>query len=241
MDNTSQLVKMARRNKSSKEDEAAHVKATAAAALSAHNASKAPSRILGYHTVHHGTASNANANNIREKGLKKSKGGMGVSANDDAHRTAGTSGHVARSKGNVYFTKNREQAYHYTKNGFGFGNGKGVITARISDDHYHNKSKSDSLTKKLRRDAGVHSLERTHKAAAAKSSKSISPSQIEGSSKYKGRKQFATAKNMKKYLGTGHGKIRFAAGVGNAAVSAASGVYAARKGVEALKNKVRNG
>lgn len=234
MDKVAQLVKLAK-----EKDHDAGLKATGAAGVAAYNASKVPSRLLGYHNVYHGASSRENASNIREKGLKKSKGGSGVSRNDDSIKNGGRSDHVKRSKGNIYFSKSKDQAMQYTRGLFNpMGDRKRLIKAKISHDHYTNRSVKDSLTSKLIDESGQGAFygEKARKAQAAKSNKSISPSQIKGSSKYKGRRQFATKKNMKNYLGSGSGKKRFAHGLANAALSAGSGLYALRKAREARQN-----
>lgn len=193
---------------------------------------EAPSRLLGYHKVYHGTSSGKNADSIRKSGLKKSKGGTGVSVADDRNKTAGSSGNVSRSKGHVYMTKNKIQGQHYTKGIFGGPNKENLVTARIPHGHYE-KAKVDKLTKKLLAEhTGKTPSNKAAKNLGAMSTKSISPSKIEGSSKYKGRKQFATKKNLKNYLSTGSGKKRFATGVLSALGSAGAGGYAVKKLVD---------
>ena len=188
--------------------------------------------------MYHGTSKNRVADNIREKGIKKSKGGTGVSKSDDAARNLGTSNNVSRSKGKVYFTKKKRQARSYTVGGiFGDTSDSRIIKANIPHDHYANKSRRDILTRKLIKNHGLKWSPRRQKAQAAISGKSISPAQIERSSKYKGKRQFATAKNMKKYLGSSSGRKRFALGAAQAIGSSASAAYAAKKLAEKVRNR----
>lgn len=247
MDNVAQLIKLAKEKK----DENAGKKAVGAAYVSAiasgagQGRDSIAAKTLGYNKVYHGTPLSDNAKKIREKGLKKSKGGTGSSVIDDAQKTSGTSNNMKRSKGRVYFSKNKDVAKGYTRDGSPFhkGDAKNVVTARISHNQYSKKSGTDSLVKKLNNESnksGKTIPKAQHKANAAKSKQSISPSKIEGGSKYKGRRQYATAKNMKKYLSSGSGRKRFASGVAQGAITAGSAVYSAKKGVEALKNKVRD-
>lgn len=235
------LVKTARETKK-KGDENAGVKSVAAGALAASSAGVAKPRVLGYHDVYHGTRSDSAHESIKSKGLKRSKGGTGVSRTDDFISNGGKSNHVERSKGHVYFSKKPLQAKLYTKKGI-FGtdiSADRVTHAKIPHDTYTKHSVKDSLTSKLLSDTGGKFSEKQRKAQAAKSSKSISPARIVGSSKYKGEKQFATGKNMKKYLSTSSGKARFAKGVAVAGLGAVSAAYSARKGIEALKDSARS-
>ena len=177
---------------------------------------KAPGQLLGYHDVYHGTQSNSKVDSIRDKGLKKSKGGTGVSIIDDKTINGGTSNHAHNAKGHVFFSKSRDQANHYTQTIFG-PDPKNVAHAIIPHSHYADRSIADPLSKAL---SPKYTPDVMAKHMAARSDKSISPAQIKGSSKYKGVKQYATGKNMKKYLSNKSGVARFGLGLANAAAGA---------------------
>lgn len=226
MDKVAQLVKLAK-------DEHAGKKSLAAGAAASVLAGMAPSRILGYHNAYHGTAERKNANSIREKGLKKSKGGTGVSAADDIRRTAGTTDNKSRSRGKIYMSKNPVVAKHYTQKFFQTDS-KNVIHAKIPHSQFH-KAVHDKLVQKLNKEQGLPHSDKAIKNVAFMSDKSVPPTQIVGSSKYKGVKQYATKKNLSHYLKTPGGKTRFASGIASALGSAGLAGYALKKYKEKKK------
>lgn len=229
-----QLVKLAKDKKMSKDDRSnAKLNAAAAAGGSAYLGSKAPARLLGYHNVYHGTAKRKDAENIRKTGLKTSKGGSGVSAVDDAIKNAGTSDNVARSKNRIYFSKSKNYAAHYAQ-----GDRKNVIKGRMPHNQYR-KAYGDKLVKKLGEQQGVKMSDKKLKRMAALSSHGIKPGQIAGGKGDKGIKQFASKKNMKRYLSSGSGKKRFVKGIASAAGSAGLAAYSGKK-VKQLVNDSRS-
>lgn len=211
-------------------------KAGLAGAASAVLASKAPQNVLGYDKVHHGT-SHAAAGSIKKTGLKKSKSGSGVAANDVALGRAKASD----VKGKVYTTKQRATADLHQPNVFGYRSGQ-TLTARVP---YRAKSRlaKDHVIENIAN--GTDNLTRGNKAQqfAAKMGKkhlriykhSISSRFIEGGKGYGGRKQFASKGNMRRYLSQAGGKARFAKGVAQAAGSVGSGLYAVAHAIKARK------
>ena len=247
IDKVAQLVKTAKENKKEKDDNAGKKVAGALYAASAAGAASAgikarKDRVLGYKSVYHGT-SDSIAKDIRKKGLKASKGGSssGASTKDDA--ALGTDKNVKRSKGKTYITTRKDVASNYASianTGRVGSPSKGVVKANIPHRKYQTRH-VDSLSKSnVEAVHGPHSR-RGHKAFGSMG-KSIPPSQIEGSSKYKGTKQYATKKNMKSYLGNKSGRARFAKGVGSYAAKGGLGalaVGAAAYGAKKLVEKVR--
>lgn len=211
-------------------------KAGLAGAASAVLASKAPQNVLGYDKVHHGT-SHAAAGSIKKTGLKKSKSGSGVAANDVALGRAKASD----VKGKVYTTKQRATADLHQPNVFGYRSGQ-TLTARVP---YRAKSRlaKDHVIENIAN--GTDNITRGNKAQqfAAKMGKkhlriykhSISSRFIEGGKGYGGRKQFASKGNMRRYLSQAGGKARFAKGVAQAAGSVGSGLYAVAHAIKARK------
>lgn len=80
------------------------VKETFAAGVGASLVTKAPEKLLGYHTVYHGT-SNKNAEKIKEHGFDPSHGGTRSAKLRERY--------VENSKGKMHFTKNRASAAGY--------------------------------------------------------------------------------------------------------------------------------
>lgn len=211
-------------------------KAALAGAASAALAYKAPKNLLGYEKVYHGTSSSA-ADSIKQTGLKKSKSGSGVAANDVAAGRASAS----EVKGKVYTTRNKALADNHQPGLAGLKMGK-TLKARVP---YRAKSR-------LAKDVVMHRMadgtdEYTKGQAAQKLGAKMSikhlriykhsiPSRfIEGGKGYAGRKQFATKSNMRRYFAQAGGKARFAKGVAQAAGSVGAGMYAIAKNIQARK------
>lgn len=176
-------------------------------ALGAKILSHAPKRLLGYHTVYHGT-SKETANTIRKEGLDPSKGGTGAAK---AHQSF-----ADVSKGKVHVTKSPLYARAYSsgvaRNAFEkvTGSGKGgsvfkdvgkgsVLKARISDEKW--KGFAHDI------DGGP-----TKRFAATTTSR-IDSSSIVGGAGNMGRREFLNKPHLSKYYGTASGKNRALRGV----------------------------
>lgn len=232
MDKVAQLVKLAK-----KKDNNAGKKAAAAGIGAAYLGSKVPSRLLGYHNVYHGNSSSSVVRKIKANGLKTSFGGTGVSQMDDHMHNAGTSNNVARSKGKVHFSKSKITANHYTKDMFTpLGDYTKVVKGRMPHNQY-TKSKEDPLVRTISDKArGKAAKKDAYKHHAATSTHGLPPSRIAGGVGDKGIKQFATKKNMSRYLKSSSGKIRFARGIASAAGAGVAATYAAKKLYEKAKS-----
>lgn len=211
-------------------------KSALAGAASAVLASKAPQNVLGYEKVHHGTSHKA-AGEIKKTGLKKSKSGSGIAANDVALGRAKASD----VKGKVYTTKQRATADLHQPAMFGHRTGQ-TLTARVP---YRAKSRlaKDHVIENIANGTDNMTRGNKHQQFAAKVAKKhlriykhgISSRFIEGGKDYGGRKQFATKGNMRRYLSQAGGKARFAKGVAQAAGAVGSGLYAAAHAIKARK------
>lgn len=211
-------------------------KSALAGAASAVLASKAPKNILGYEKVYHGTSKDA-ARSILKSGLKRSKSGTGVAANDVGLGRATK----AEVTGKVYTTRQKALADNHQP-GFGAYKIGHTVTARVP---YRGKKRlakdvviermaagTDEYTK------GNHFQQRGAQAAREHLRiyrHSIGSRFIEGSHNYKGRHQFATMGNMRRYLAQAGGKARFAKGVAQAAGSIGAGLYSAAHAIKARK------
>lgn len=211
-------------------------KSALAGAASAVLANKAPKNLLGYEKVYHGTSSEA-SKSIKKTGLKKSKSGSGVAANDVALGRA-THDEV---KGKVYTTRQKALADNHQPGlgSFKMGN---TLTARTPYRAKHRLAK-DHVIERMANGTDHYTKGNAAQQMGAKIGQkhlriykhSIGTRFIEGAEGYKGRRQFATKGNMRRYLSQAGGKARFAKGVAQAAGSAATGMYAIAKGLKARK------
>lgn len=132
------------------------------------------------------------------------------------------------------------------KEGFKTSKPKGIFR-KGKESYTYNKTSLGALAKTrafLRnpKHEGVHSVTMPHSQymkmkktkSGMESSHGTPGSRIRGSKDFKGTRQFATPKNMKRYLGSSSGRLRAAKGLAGAAVGGASLAYGARK----LKEKI---
>lgn len=218
--------------KSEKHGDKAIVAGAAAAALG----HKAPKNLLGYEKVYHGTGDESAAS-IKKTGLKKSKSGTGIAANDVA---AGRATH-AEVKGKVYTTRQRALADNHQPGIANFKMGK-TLTARVP---YRAKKRlaTDHVIKRIAEGTDPYTKGNHAQQVGAKMGMkhlriykhSIGTRFIEGADGYKGRAQFANKGNIRRYLAQAGGKARFAKGVVQAAGSAGAGLYAAAQALKARK------
>lgn len=203
-------------------------------------ASKAPKNLLGYEKVHHGTSTSA-AESIKKTGLRKSYSGSGVAAADVALGRA-THNQV---KGKVYTSTMASVAEAHQPGFAGMKMGNN-LTARVP---YREKKRLavDHVFKNMVDGKDTHTkynkLQRTLAKPQLKSLRiykhSIPSRFIEGGHDYAGRKQFATKGNLRRYLSTTGGKLRFAKGVAQAAGSGASALYAIAHGIKARRKELQ--
>lgn len=213
----------------------APVKETIGAYLGYKGVRAAPSKILGYHTVYHGTTKE-NAANIKRKGFDPSRGGTGAATVSERF--------VENSKNKVHFTKSKLQAGAYAggiadhiKNlpfggsiGSAYKNahkdyraGKGeVLKAKIPHSMWEKMEIDRDSSGAVPDEAFMKSHIENHlKNRAATYDKKVNPSFVEGGRNYAGRKRFASMKNLKSYLGTSSGRNRALTGVAQAVGGAA--------------------
>ena len=215
MNNVMMLVKIARDNR----DDNSGKKALAAGALAAATGNASKSRVLGYHTVNHGT-SNKNARAVKRSGaLKPSKGGSVGGATESLKNTEARDAYRPRVKGKVHVTKSPLHARvfaHMAESGEG-GVTKGkLLRGKMS----HNQWRKSVVDADVAGPTGPKSIAATttHRVKVDNSQK------------------FATKKNLKRYLSSGSGKKRFASGLRLAAVSTGAALYGAKK----LADKARD-
>lgn len=192
-------------------------------------------KILGYHTVRHGTTGEA-AKSIKKDGLKASMGGTGASTMQDDY--------IHNSRGKVHVTKSRLMSHVYAGNigkhakdldGHGsharaFGRilkdravGGKVVSARVSHSQWNRfKVDNDSTSP-------MDGSEEFRKGLGSTYSRDISSKQIKGGKGSKGILPYLSKKNMSRYLSTASGRAR--ASVGAAQLVAGSGLaaYAAKR------------
>lgn len=223
------------------------VKDAASVGAGAYLLNKAPQRLLGYHTVYHGTT-NENAAAIRKKGFDPSKGGSGASTLNSRY--------TAESRGKIHVTKTKLSARMYagdlggkiraekTKNptnprilrttGSAIKDsfmGKGsVVKARLT----HNQWEKMNIDRDSSGNAPNNPfMNERMKERAATSNNRIHKRFVTGAGNG-GAAQFATRNNLRKYLGHRAGRIRALGGLGQlAAGSALIG--------NAVHNKLKNG
>lgn len=211
-------------------------KSALAGAASAVLASRAPKNLLGYEKVHHGTSAEA-AKSILQTGLKRSKGGTGVGANDAALGRV----HKKDLSGRVFTSRLKETADNHQPNLAGLKMGR-TVTARVP---YRGKNRlhRDVVFDKMINGTDNHTnygrlqrhMARYERANLRIYKHSIPTRFIEGSKNHAGHAQFATKGNLRRYLSQAGGKARFAKGVAQAAGSAGAGMYAIAKGLKARK------
>lgn len=185
----------------------------------------APSKLLGYHNIYHGT-SKENAKNILKNGLRKAHGGTrGSKVGTGAERDA----FVSTAKKHVYMTKNKmvartfagdsakfinEHGHNSNETAFkavvdGLKNGK-VLKARVSHNQYRKgfEMDPDSFDAMTRMFTPHDRLKDT----AARSRRDIGAHQFSGGKGSKGIGSFLSKNNLKRYYGSANGRARAAMG-----------------------------
>ena len=137
------------------------------------------------------------------------------------------------SKNKTFFTKHPTiaRAYKYALGDSEAAKKHGLTTIKSVVPHSH------YISKRTVRD-DTYSKSST-KSIALSTEKKIGTRFIKGSDSYKGIKQFATKRNMKRYLSTSSGKKRFAVGLANAAVATGGAAYAGSKIHDVIKRKLK--
>ena len=225
-------------NKKAEETSKATEAAKAAVgATVAYNAGRgAPSRILGYHKVYHGS-SKENVDSIRKSGLDPKRGGIdGATDRTLRHKPDLSRYYKENSAGQVHFTKQKRMADMFsgaigskrvgndkTKDGI-----KAFFTG-IHDGHTHSALMSDShyRSAKVDRDASPA------KNMAAKTHHGIKPEQIKGSESYKGIRGVVNKNTLRKYY-AGAGKARAGRGLALAGAALLASKYTYNHGKKAL-------
>lgn len=211
-------------------------KEVAVGAYGLSHVSKAPSKLLGYHNMYHGT-SKENAKSILKNGLNKSKGGSRGSRVDIGGKES-MDYLVNNSKKHVYMTKSKfvgrsfagDSAKHINTHGVnsikgtietlkdGFKNGK-VLKARVSHGTWEKgfKMDPDSFPESMRMFGDASKL----KPIAARSRHNVSSKSFVGGEGAHGIKAFATKNNLRRYYSTASGKARGKLGAFQLAAGAA--------------------
>lgn len=192
--------------------------------------SKAPQRLLGYHTVYHGTNADTAAK-IKEHGFDPKMGGTGAAKIDPTM--------VDDSAGKIHVTKSKTYARMYssnvlpniigrvtgtTKNPIFGGVGKGeVLKARVSHDDWKG-FKHDIVGGPTKR-------------WAATTDKAIGSEHIAGGKGAHGRSPFMNKEHLAKYYGSSEGRGRGLMGVAMGLGGAALAMHGAKKALEKKSNK----
>lgn len=180
-------------------------KVLGATALAIGGAAGAPSRLLGYHTVYHGTK--VPHGKIHKEGLKPSYGGTGGSSPEI---NGGHDTYMNRSKGRIHVTKKPFFASMYGER----------IKAHLSDAQW--RSFKEDVTHRMGKDF------------AATTHHQIPPRQIKGSPEYKGIRGVVTKNTLRKYYSSKEGVKRGLSGLGMAAASILSTKYLVNKAREKI-------
>jgi hypothetical protein len=92
----------------------------------------APKRLLGYHTIYHGTSAE-NAKSIRENGFDPNRGGSG------AAKLHGSERYIRESSNKIHVTKKLSNAVMFAGyNSMKSGKAPGIVAARVSDKTWQN-------------------------------------------------------------------------------------------------------
>lgn len=197
---------------------------------------KAPSKLLGYHNLYHGT-SKENAKSILKNGLNTSKGGSRGSKVTIGGEDA-LNNFVNTAKKHVYMTKQKmigrtfagDSAKHINTHGVnsvkgtietlkdGFKNGK-VLKARVPHNAWHKNFEMDPDSFPL--GMRLTTPEDKLKNMAARSKHGVGSQFFAGGKGDRGVKGFATKKNLRRYYSTASGKARGKLGAFQLAAGAA--------------------
>jgi hypothetical protein len=169
--------------------------------------------IAGYHKVYHGTSKSNAEKILREGYIDPKKGGInGASANAKGYTDGNKANFMNNSKGKAYFTKNKLVAHVFGHHASGGEIGK-TLKSKMPHNMYV-KSKID-----VDHD-NAHLSPEKRKSYAAHTNKKINVGK---------QYNFATKNNMKRYLKSGSGKVRFAKGLGQATLGSVALYMAAKK------------
>jgi hypothetical protein len=179
----------------------------AAATVGSLMATQAPSKLLGYHNVLHGT-SNLNAAKIKRRGFQPSKGGTGASKHTPDAKTF-----VTASKGKIHVTTLKDVARDFA--GLAQRNGKGkILKAKISDRHWRNM-KADEF--------GANGM----KDISATTHHKIPAHQVKGGKGYRGVRGVVNRNTLRAYYRSAAGRSRAASGLIALTAGAAGNAYLA--------------
>ena len=230
------LYKIASEHKS---DSSSGAKAVAEGIVAYKAGKAAPSRLLGYHNVYHGS-SKENVENIRKHGLDPKHGGVGGATDATMKHKPGVHRYYKdNSAGQVHFTKQKRMADMFS----GFIGSKRIGDDKVKDGikgfftglhngHTHSALMSDAHYRSSKVDVDASPF----KSMAAKTHHGIKPEQIKGSDSYKGIKGVVNKNTLRKYY-AGSGKYRAARGLLLAGASAVAGKHAFDNAKEALVKK----
>lgn len=209
---------------------------------------KAPSRLLGYHNLYHGT-SKPISEKIMKEGFDPKMGGTGSAS------VSGTADYVKNSSGKVHFSKSKGTARMFA--GYKETSDKHIPGGRykkyteglgISEKHmeamiggYKNQlnpfGKAGRVLKTRVSHGEWEKFERdpdmSGKNTAATTTKRVLPKSIVGSKDHKGPLGFAKVDKLKKYYSSRSGAIRGASG-------AAIGIVGTGLLYHAIKSKMDN-
>ena len=185
-------------------------KAVAEGVVGGYLMSKAPSRLIGYHNLYHGTTKETGAKILKE-GFDPSKGGTGAAA------ASGRSHFKTNSTNRVHFTRIKPIAKMFAgyRHDAALNGGKGAEQLQ-SRDMFNNKGKvikarvsHGEWQKSFQKDPDMGG-----KYTAATTTKKVMPKSIVGSAEHKGIAGFATKDKLKGYYSTASGRQRGLRGAG---------------------------
>jgi hypothetical protein len=180
-------------------------------------ASGASQRMLGYHTVYHGTTRN-NAKLIREQGFDPKKGGGANGASAVHPSQFSREAFTQRSQGKIHVTKKHGVAGMFAA--FQMANRKempGFVKARVSDKMWRSFKADPDLSIIPDKDAGATTK---HK---------ISSKLVAGGKGSMGPLAFMKKKHLVQYYADNHNKVRALKGLGMLATGGALITHAAKR------------
>lgn len=196
------------------------IRTTAEAGAGAYALSKVPQRMLGYHTVYHGTSKDR-ANSINREGyLNPKHGGSGAASHID--KTTGSKHEAtSQSSGKVHVTKSKQTAKFFA--GYTEHADKNPATAtnngskKLAEDFvagFKNQitgRKGEVLKSRVSHGAWEKDFEKDPHMSGPKSKAATTTKKVKLNRPIK---DFATMSNLKKYYGSKSGRINTLKGVG---------------------------
>lgn len=217
------------------------IKEGASVSAGAYLVSKAPEKVLGYHTLYHGTSKGA-ADKIKKNGFDPKRGGKG--------QAAFSSEYAKNSEGKVHFTKNKILAKMYAGNPSekirverakeGGGNPLKAMWGAYKDHKSGAVLKtrvSESMYSKFEVDrdsspGAPKELDSLMKDRASTTNKKVGAEFVSGSTKDTGIRKFLTKNHLRRTYAMASGRKRAVVGALQAATGVALGSAAIKSNKE---------